>query len=176
MSQFLTESQFERVFKAHWREMYQAAYFKLKNHSQCEDLIQEVFVSLWERREKLQVQKNWRAYLLTAVKYQVMRNLVSVQRCEVSLDDYIEPAQQEEFLDLESLYSRIEVEIEKLPGRAGQIFRMNKLEGYTVDEIAEILNLAPQTVHNQLSIALKGLRSELKHISPLFFLFLHWPN
>lgn len=176
MSQFLTESQFERIFKAHWQEMYQSAFYRLRDHSQCEDLIQEVFVSLWERKEQLQIQKNWRAYLLTAVKYQVMRNMVSVQRFEVSLDNYIETVQEEEFLDLESLYSQIEVEIEKLPGRAGQIFRMNKLEGYTVEEIAEILNLAPQTVHNQLSIALKGLRSEFKHASTLLFLFFNWPN
>ncbi|QYH38947.1 RNA polymerase sigma-70 factor [Algoriphagus sp. NBT04N3] len=171
MSQFLSENQFEKVFRDHWKDMYLAAYSRLNDRLQAEDLIQDVFISIWERRESLDLQKNWRPYLLTAVKYQVMKSLSLKSFHQVPVENYVDSIHEEDFLDLDELYSLIEVEIEKLPKRAREIFKLNKIEGYSIEEIADTLNLAPQTVHNQLSIAMKALRKELRHISPLFFLW-----
>jgi RNA polymerase sigma-70 factor (family 1) len=163
---------FDQVFKEYWELMYQSAYRKIGDQAIVEDLIQEIFVDIWNRRHSLEIKSGIKAYLLTAVKYQVMKYFDEQAKSRSLKTDELPGYYEEDIFAFEELYSQIEQAVDSLPPRAGLIFRMNRLEGYSVDEVAEKLKLSPQTVHNQLSKSLKIMRGELKHLAPMFFLFL----
>lgn len=159
--------QFEQLFKDNWELMYQSALYKLKDPSLAEDIVQDIFLDLWKRKDKLVLQSEIKVYLLTAVKYKVMKCLDEVAKRQESQLEIASGFYAEEVLSFEDIYNEIEVAIEKIPPKARMVFKMNKLEGMNVNEIAEKLQLSPQTVHNQLSKSMKILRGELKHIAPL---------
>ncbi|MBN7815282.1 sigma-70 family RNA polymerase sigma factor [Algoriphagus pacificus] len=159
--------QFEQLFKDNWELMYQSALYKLKDPSLAEDIVQDIFLDLWKRKDKLVLQSEIKVYLLTAVKYSVMKCLDEVAKRQESQLEIASGFYSEEVLSFEEIYNEIEVAIEKIPPKARMVFKMNKLEGMNVNEIAEKLQLSPQTVHNQLSKSMKILRGELKHIAPL---------
>ncbi|MBN7811819.1 sigma-70 family RNA polymerase sigma factor [Algoriphagus sp. H41] len=163
---------FEEVFKDYWELMYQSAFRKIRDQAIVEDLIQEIFVDLWNRRDSVQIRSGIKAYLLTAVKYQVMRHIDEQTKSRRLDTDDQQAYYEEDIFAFEELYSQIEVAVDALPPRAALIFRLNRLEGYTVDEVAEKLKISPQTVHNQLSKSLKLMRGELKHVAPMLAVFL----
>lgn len=165
MAFFKSQTEFEQAFKDNWEQMYQSAYVRIGDQAAVEDIIQEIFVDVWQRRETLQIKSGLKAYLLTAVKYQVMRYYEERARYRTEELNEIQISQEpDDMLGFEALYGQIEVVIERLPSRAQLIFRMSKLEGCSVDEIADRLQLSSQTVHNQLSKSMKILRGELKHL------------
>ncbi|GAB3225506.1 sigma-70 family RNA polymerase sigma factor [Algoriphagus aestuariicola] len=161
---------FEQVFTEHWELMYQSAYRKIGDQAIVEDLIQEIFVDIWKRRESLEIKSGIKAYLLTAVKYQVMRYLDEQAKNRVQNKEEWVGYYEEDIFAFEELYHEIEVAVTSLPPRAAVIFRMSRLEGYSVEEIAEKLQVSPQTIHNQLSKSLKVMRRELKHLAPMLAL------
>lgn len=163
---------FDQVFKEHWEMMYQNAYRKIGDQAIVEDLIQEIFMDIWNRRHSLEIKSGIKAYLLTAVKYQVMKYFDEQAKSRIFNTDDLPGYYEEDIFAFEELYSQIELAVDSLPPRAGLIFRMNRLEGYSVEEVAEKLNLSPQTVHNQISKSLKIMRGELKHLAPMLVLFL----
>lgn len=172
MLPFKNQSQFEKIFKENWELMYQSAYHKVKDQVIVEDMIQEIFFDLWKRKETLQIRTDLKAYLLTAVKYQVMKHFDEQAKSRANQLDFSSKFYEEDVFGFEELYKEIEIAIEMLPPKAQLIFRMSKLEGMSVEEISKKLNLSPQTIHNQLSKSLKVLRGELKHLAPVVALLL----
>lgn len=164
MSTFQNSAYFEQVFKDNWELMYQSAYSKIGDQSIVEDILQEIFIDIWQRRESLLIKSGVKGYLLTAVKYQVMKHFDELEKSRAN--SLPESFYEDDVFAFEELYKEIEIAVEMLPPRAQLVFRMSRLEGYSVDEIAEKLTISPQTVHNQLSKSLKILRGELKHLAP----------
>lgn len=165
-------SAFEIIYRRYVRELYQAAYKRLDNREQVEDLVQDVFLKLWKRRVDLQVQ-NLGAYLHTAVRYEVLnyvvRNNASVgfyEPLEALLPDSDTPDNRliaKELLELVYKYA------ETLPEKRKAVFLLHIKSRLSVDEIAEALNISPKTVHNHLGTAMNGLR---KNIAPTLLLLL----
>lgn len=173
MSTFQNTAHFEQVFKENWELMYQSAYSKIGDQSIVEDILQEIFIDIWQRREGLDIKTGFKGYLLTAVKYQVMKHFDDLAKSRAnSANSLPETFYEEDVFGFEELYKEIEIAVEKLPPRTQLVFRMSRLEGYSVDEIADKLKISPQTVHNQLSKSLKILRGDLKHLAPALALYL----
>ncbi|WP_192345918.1 sigma-70 family RNA polymerase sigma factor [Algoriphagus sp. Y33] len=172
MSAFQNSAHFEQVFKDNWELMYQSAYCKIGNQSVVEDMLQEIFIDIWQRRESLEIKSGIKGYLLTAVKYQVMKYFDELTKTRSgSANTFPESFYEEDVFGFEELYKEIEIAVEMLPPRAQLVFRMSRLEGYSVDEIADKLNISPQTVHNQLTKSLKIMRGELKHLAPVLAVY-----
>jgi RNA polymerase sigma-70 factor (ECF subfamily) len=173
MSTFQNSAHFEQVFKDNWELMYQSAYSKIGDQCVVEDMLQEIFVDIWQRRASLEIQTGIKGYLLTAVKYQVMKYFDELTKIRKQSNTFLsESFYEEDIFGFDELYKEIEIALEMLPPRAQLVFRMSKLEGYSVDEIAEKLTISPQTVHNQLSKSLKIIRGELKHLAPALAIYL----
>ncbi|WP_339865878.1 sigma-70 family RNA polymerase sigma factor [uncultured Algoriphagus sp.] len=167
MSTFQNSAHFEQVFKDNWELMYQSAYSKIGDQSIVEDILQEIFIDIWQRRASLEIKSGIKGYLLTAVKYQVMKHFDEQAKNRTNTANNLpESFYEEDVFAFEELYKEIEIAVEMLPPRAQLVFRMSRLEGYSVDEIAEKLKISPQTVHNQLTKSLKIMRGELKHLAP----------
>jgi RNA polymerase sigma factor (sigma-70 family) len=106
-----------------------------------------------------------KAYLLTAVKYQVYRVIDRRQRsCDLETSGLIDQMMDEtDILSFEEIYHRIEVVVEKLPPRQREIFKLSRFGHLSAQEIAEKLQLSPQTVHNKIHQSLTFIKAELKH-------------
>lgn len=173
MSTFQNSAHFEQVFKDNWELMYQSAYSKIGDQSIVEDILQEIFIDIWQRRDSLEIKSGIKAYLLTAVKYQVMKHFDELAKVRANSSNTLpESFYEENIFGFEELYNEIEIAVEMLPPRAQLVFRMSRLEGYSADEIADKLKISPQTVHNQLSKSLKIMRGELKHLAPAIAVYI----
>ncbi|MDO9553286.1 RNA polymerase sigma factor [Rhodonellum sp.] len=162
---------FEHLFGQYWDLLFNAAYGRLKATDLAKDVVQEVFIDLWNRREKLQVTFSLETYLLTAVKYNIFKVIDQVNLEEgLNADSGMIPMPDEDVLPLEELYNQLEVALEMLPEMAANIFRMNKLQGMSATDVAQELDINVQSVHNSVHKSMKLLRKSLRYttVSILF--------
>ena len=165
-----------------------AKYFAreyVHSESDAENIIQDVFLHLYERRDLMDAYTNLTAYLFTSIKIRCLdylRKWVLEQETAQGVQDEFEMELRMKYDSLEIFNTQFSDEtdigelldnaLQKLPERCRNIFIMNKLEGKKQKEIAEELNLSINTVESQMGIAYKKLREELKDCLPLFiFLF-----
>jgi len=153
--------------------------------SDAENIIQDVFMNLYERRSFMDSYVNPVAYLFTAIKNRSLDFLrdriaetvaVEAMQNEAKMElrikfDSLE-ALNVNFMGEDDIEQRINRAIERLPEKCRRIFVMNKLEGKRQREIAEELNISVNTVESQMAIAYRKLREELRDCIPLLlFIF-----
>ncbi len=157
------QSAFSRIYRKHWTTLYNAAYKRLKNHDHCYDVLQNIFIDLWTRREKLRIE-NLLAYLHGAVRFQVYKIAHQEQRHTTFFDSFenlmISPSCDEGTLEKE-LGELINTWIAALPDKRRRIFKMRYEMDLSTNEIATQLNISQKTVQNQLNTASTELRSKL---------------
>ena len=164
------------IYNKYWKYLYQSSFRILQDHEKCNDVIQEVFVNLWEIRSKLFIKLSLKSYLYAAVKYEVLRQLRKQVINDDILDfiDTLEDNSNEELMEYKELQQQIDQIIEELPSRCQEVFKLSRLEHLTHKEIAEKLAISTKTVEYHIANALVYLRSQLgKTLSiELFILFL----
>ena len=153
---------------------------------EAENIVQDIFLMLWEKREALRVDVSLTAYLFTLVKNKCI-DFLRHQMVEQMYSENVKHEYNEElnvklfalesfdhnFSSEEDIETLLRNAIDKLPERCRLIFIKSHIEGKKYKEIAEELNLSVNTVEGQISIALKKLREELKDYLPLLlFLFI----
>lgn len=141
---------------------------------QAKDIVQDVFVKLWNDREKLDIKTSIRSYLFVSVRNRCMdvlrKKSRSFQLKEMS-DGHDVAEQSFETYILSELENLFNESLNKLPERCREVFELSRLQGLKNREIAEKLNLSEKTVENQMTKALHVLREELKDYLPLLALF-----
>jgi RNA polymerase sigma-70 factor (ECF subfamily) len=158
---------FDSLFEGYSQKLFGFALKYFKNESDAEELVQEVFVKVWENRQTLKSELSFKSYLFTIALNQIRKHF---NKKATSLR-YLESLQNEpEFIDYqavnddnyESALQQINLIIEQMPPRRREIFTKSKLEGKSSKEIAAELNISAGTVDNQVSDALRFIRSQLK--------------
>lgn len=165
---------FAAIYNKYWQDLFDGAYKRLKNPAQCEDILQEVFISVWSRRKELKVD-DLNSYLHKAVRYRIYnyikRDLVQeafyepFESIAEMADDNAAVEAEEELLHL------LEAYVATLPKKQRQVFVLYFKERYTVAQIANEMGISPKTVQNHLSLALGGLRSRMLPIVILYCLY-----
>ena len=154
---------FELLYERYWKALYLKACQRVDN-DEAKDIVQEVMMSLWRRRKAISANKDGElaAYLFTAVKYRVISYYAfnSAEIKKAALFDELE--QHTDVLETKELKAIIEAAVNRLPTRMQQIFRMSREDDQSIADIARILNISEQTVKNQLTEALKRLRTSLQ--------------
>ncbi|EOZ91584.1 RNA polymerase ECF-type sigma factor [Indibacter alkaliphilus LW1] len=159
---------FDSLFYKYWDPLFSAAFTRLKSQDLAKDVVQDVFIDLWKRKESLEIKRSLEVYLFTAVKYGVFKALDSSREYEELQErQRVDTFSSDSILELDELYSIIESKLDLLPISSAEIFRMYKYKGLTAVEIAGLKGMAPQSVHNSIQKTLNFLRSELKEYSPL---------
>ncbi|MEQ8415508.1 MULTISPECIES: RNA polymerase sigma-70 factor [unclassified Imperialibacter] len=169
MSQLLPDnlSSLEVLFKQHYTELCRYALKLTRNNEVAEEVVQEVFVNFWERREEINISYSVKAYLVASVRNRSINYLKLQLPKELKKEDVDNLSEKADLSDptqieYNELYSIVQKAIDLLPDRCKVIFVLSREEGLTYQEIAEKLELSVKTVENQMSIALKKLRVSLK--------------
>jgi RNA polymerase sigma-70 factor (family 1) len=166
------------------RAIYFAREYVL-SESDAENIIQDVFLHLYEHCDRLDAYTNLTAYLFTSIKNKCLdylRKRVNEQEAMAEMQSEFDMTLRMKYDSLEILNTnfpdetdieeRLEQALQKLPERCRSIFVMNKLEGKKQQQIASELQISINTVESQMAIAYKKLREELKDCLPLLlFLF-----
>lgn len=156
---------FRAVFDQCYPDLCQYAFTVLRDMDEAEDVVQSTFIKIWEKREALNVQHALRAYLYKAVYNQCI-NLLDHRKIKLKHQEYgsheaKDQVQQPEVFP-EELEGHIKAVINELPEQCRRIFMLSRYEELRYAEIADRLNISVNTIENQISKALKILRSKLK--------------
>ncbi|MEN8118550.1 MAG: RNA polymerase sigma-70 factor [Bacteroidota bacterium] len=157
---------FDQIFKKYGDRLFGFALSYLKSKEETEGLVQDVFLKIWENRKKLKKESSLKSYLFTIAYHDMCQIFRKKQIHEKFLEE--KGAAEniiinlEELLEYKATYEQVDQLIDKLPEKQRIIFIKSRKEGKSSREIGEEMNLAPGTVDNQVSAALKFLR---KHVS-----------
>lgn len=171
------ERAFESLFKKHYQMLIKVGLFLLNDAEQTEEVVHDVFLNIWQKRDNVNVEASFKNYLITAVRNRCFNHLKAKKKT-TSIDDDESWAEElvadtgaDTIAQVKEVGKAIEEAVDRLPEQCRIIFQLSRYEGMSYKEIAEALDLAPKTVENQIGRALKVLRAELKDYLP-FVLFL----
>lgn len=175
----LSPKAFEELFRRHYEELFFYTCRYLWRREDAEEVVQDVFVHLWEKRREIQISSSVKAYLYAAVRNRAINHLKSRWAREVPLP--LEAAAQladktaEQESGQQPLMSLLQQGIASLPEQCRIIFQLSRQAGLTYDEIAEELGISKETVKSQVKIALRKLRDFLgRRWETLLWLWWWW--
>jgi RNA polymerase sigma-70 factor (family 1) len=164
------DSAYRDLFNRFFPLLISAAYRILHNEDDAKDVVQNVFVNIYSRREYLQVTE-LKFYLMRAVKNECLNYLRSKNRLRMHHEAYsqsIEDISDHDLLEHAEHEERIYSAIRSLPLQCQKVFTMSRLEHRNNQEIAQELGVSIRTVETHISNALKSLRRQLSIISIFF--------
>ncbi|WP_127131299.1 RNA polymerase sigma factor [Pseudoflavitalea rhizosphaerae] len=166
---------FEELFRKHECRLYTLAQQLTKSEQYAKDVIQEVFIKLWERRQELSRIENIEAWLYRMTENKVidfLRKAAADGRLKEAIWKNL-PMQDEDpevLIETKEYHQIIRKAIESLPAQRKLIYQLNREKGLNYQEIAQTLQISRHTVKNQLSTALQSIRRFLAGASRIFFL------
>lgn len=174
---------FELVFKKYYKRLCLFAYDYTNQLETAEDIVKDVFVLLWNNRDKVEINTSLSGYLFTSVRNACINYLQRDKRRNktVSFEEVIRLniKMNEPYSDnyipgnifARELENKLLEKIEELPGSCKEIFKLSRFEGLSHKEIAEKLNLSEKTIKTQIYKALKKLKSILSPGKFILFRF-----
>lgn len=176
---------FEDTYICYYSRMSRFAKSYLIYEEDAENIVQDIFIEIWEKKIDLTAISNVRGYLFLILKNKCI-DYIRRKKTEIKAISEIQKENEIslklKFDSLEALDDRlltdsnidalIEQAISSLPEKCRQIFVMNKLEGKKQKHIANELDISIHTVESQMSIAYKKLKEELKEYFPVFMFFI----
>ena len=167
---------FAEIYERYWYRVFAVAYRKLKSREIAEELVQDLFATLWHKRAEQSIQQ-LEYYLLAAINRRVIGYLRAHQ-VRAAYADYCRRYQTEASQETEQVLAASDLSeafakaLLRLPEQSREIFRLSRLEHVPVAEIALRLNLSPKAVEYHLTKSLKLLRVHLRDFTLLAGLFL----
>ncbi|MFD2919861.1 RNA polymerase sigma factor [Terrimonas rubra] len=169
------EKSFRILYDRYWQGLFKKAKARLGNTDDAEDILQDIFVTLWKNRLSIEVNESLQPYLFTALKYAIIKK---VQRDHARNKIYpLNPdniegltISNEDLLQYKELEKLIDHEVNHLPPRMKEIYRLSRQEQLSIREIALQLQLSEQTVKNILTESVKRLRTKLSKLQVVIFL------
>lgn len=161
------EKAFNELFNRYWRKVHAMAYSRVRSKEVTEEIVQDLFTSLWDKRATHSI-KNLHSYLFQAVKFKVLNYLESRIVQEKYWDYYKNFVPQKEnatqiAVEYDDLMEAIEQGMEHLPEKSKNVFRLHRMEGWSIPEIASRLNLSEKAIQYHLTQSVKKLRVHLKN-------------
>ncbi len=162
---------FRLLFERFYAELMRFALFYVKSREAAEEVVQDVFLKIWQIRTTLLTILNFRAYLFTTTRNHCLNYLQKNKSVFIPIDeatgadtagDDNNPHRQLEFQEARR---NLEVAVEGLPPQCRLIFQLVKEQGFSYNEVAELLSLSPRTVETQIGIALRKLAATLRFLS-----------
>ncbi len=158
------EAAFAEIYRRYSHVLFITAFKFLKDRTGAEDAVQEIFLDVWKRKVKLDIQSSLEGYLKQSIRYFVLREY---RREKKSFDFYTRLTEITKELEMEDssilrdLNEILEKVLSRLPVDQQAIFRLNRVQGFTYPEIAQQLHISVKTVEKKMSLSLKFIRSNM---------------
>lgn len=169
---------FDLIYRKYSKKLFHFALGLLKDREISKDLVQEVFLCLWNKRNQVNLALNFDNYIFTIaynsiIKYFRKRTIESKVMDQLFLNspEMLDSAESDMIYD--ELLELASKSIEGLPPKRKMVYKLNRQEGMQIKEIARLLNISTRTAENHLAKALKHLKEELSWISLSSILFLY---
>lgn len=169
---------FQEIYRRYFRPLTLTALSRLRTQETAEEIIQEVFMSLWEKRAKQDIQQ-LKAYLFAALRYQIIdfyKSRILTERyvdCD-AVEQVLPQNTTESDLDFQEITSIFKNVVESLPPKTKQIFRLSRVDHETTREISLRLKIPERTVEYHITSALKTLRIQLQDFMPMTVILFLW--
>lgn len=180
--EWVDEQAFEMVFKSHFRALHAYALAIVKDSAEAEEVVQNVFLKLWEKREHLKISTSLKAYLYKAVYHGSINHLkhekVRMKHSEHQLYINQQEAASESVAFRkereEELSERFKRALDLLPEKCRMVFYLSRFEELKYQEIAHRLDISVKTVEAHMGKALKTLRTQLAEYMPVLLILLSY--
>lgn len=169
---------FEHIYNMYWEKVFLLCYHSLNNKEIAQDLTQDIFRSLWEKRERLEIKSSIEGYLVQSAKYKVIEYV----RSEITNRKYNDtvlkenevitsnsPEEEYTHSELNFILKRL---ISTLPQQCKKVFTLSRLKGQTNREIANALEISERAVEYHITKALSFIRKNLSNYTNIFTIFL----
>lgn len=168
---------FDLIYDKYSGKLYAFGLKYLRSTSETEELVQSVFLKLWENHKNLKKELSFKSYLFTIAYNDIcklFRKKYYLQKfmSEMLSENSGSSSETEGGIDLRSTLNRIQHIVDMLPERQKEIFWKSRREGKTTKEIAEELKLSPGTIDNYISAVLKIIRDRLRNEDLPLLLFI----
>ncbi|MDN5284309.1 MAG: polymerase sigma-70 factor [Mucilaginibacter sp.] len=168
---------FTELYNRYWDKLFTTAMHRLDDEHEAEEVVQEVFLSIWQRRETIRLTHTMNTYLSVAVKYRIINHLDKQYRKKRHIDHLTITAPQQEdstnrWLSEKELRKQLEHSISQLPDKCRIVFLLSREEQKTNAQIAAELNITEKTVEAHMTKALSALRQSLNLSIPLLLFLL----
>jgi RNA polymerase sigma-70 factor, ECF subfamily len=165
------EMAFERLFRLFYEALCRYAQSIVNEPELAEEIVQDMFVQLWEKRQTLELHTGIRPYLYKAVhnrclnqiKHQKVR-VLHQQEVLVTTSKILQPSNSAEFSELKGRFNHA---LLKLPEECRKVFKLSRENEFSYREIADFLGISIKTVENQMGKALRIMRDELRDFLPI---------
>lgn len=168
---------FDKIYNKYAGKLYLFAMKYLRSADEAKELVQSVFLKVWENHKKLKEESSFKSYLFTIAYNDICklfrkRNYRQKFIEETLYENSQSSIETEDGIDYQSVLERVQQIVDKLPERQKTIFLKSRQEGKSSKEIAAELGLSPGTVDNYISESLKFIRNRLRDKNlPVLLLF-----
>ncbi|MES3017703.1 MAG: RNA polymerase sigma-70 factor [Bacteroidota bacterium] len=152
------------IYKKYWNQLYTSAFNMLQDQQACEDIIQELFINLWNKREQIEIKASLKSYLFASVRYEVYRQVRHGSVREdifENIQDRLQTPSEYGNIEHRELLSYINSIVNNLSEKCKVVYKLSREEQLSHKEIASKLHISPKTVENHLNKALRQLRISL---------------
>lgn len=169
---------FNQIFYAYSSKLYHFAYGYLKSKEDAEEMVQEIFTKIWEKRTDIKEEFQFRSYLFSIafnyIKKQFRAKALLNKYVEFATPENIKTEQTTEEVDYASLKSIVDQLVEQMPEKRRAVFVKSRFEGKNAKDISVEMNISQSTVENHLNQALRFLRQHLRdeNLAGLLFFLL----
>ncbi|MDL2255106.1 RNA polymerase sigma-70 factor [Parabacteroides sp. OttesenSCG-928-K15] len=166
---------FTLLFRRYYKDLVLFGGTFLPDKVACEDIVQSLFLKLWNDRKSLYIEKSLKSFLLRSVRNSCLdeirhRHVVQEHENYVTKYALLYEVDTEEYLLYSDLYGQLQQALDKMPREYKEAFEMNRIEGLKYHEIANELQVSQRTVEVRISKAIQFLKKELKDFLPLLLL------
>ena len=166
ISQKIDKKFFEETYRTYWRKIFGICLHHTRDEILSEEIVQDIFRSLWERRDVFEITGPIENYLVRAAKMEIMDYFRTSSRREkisqAALSGFTEcDYSTEQGIYANALEDRINQLVDKLPAQSREVYRQSRMKGLNNQEIASVLSISVKTVEYHISRSLSFLRTNL---------------
>ncbi len=152
------------IYDKYWTQLYTSAYNMLHDQPACQDILQDLFINLWNKREQIEIKASLKSYLFASVRYEVYRQVRHGSvREEIfeNIQDRLQTPSEYGNIEHRELLSFVNSIVNNLSEKCKVVYKLSREEQLSHKEIASKLSISPKTVENHLNKALRQLRTSL---------------
>ena len=166
------ERAFDTIYDLYWKPLFRYAFVRVQAEDIAKDLVQEVFISLWNKKDTLVLTASLSAYLFSILRFKLIDHY---DANEIRKKHVLMAGQEKPVLDNGTDYkihaneinNLLHLSIDRLPFKMKEVFKLSRIKGHSTQQISEHLHISEQTVKNQISSVLKKLRVNFADYLPV---------